>query len=608
MERASMEALLEGLTHMWGHPVITQALENENANMRIAAISALEQLGANKEVVSALIQALGDESTDVWQAAYWALKRILPHEELVPTFIQGLQQEDWRVRLGATKALERLGAEETAKAVPSLTQILLQDDNANVRLAAASAMKITQLAQTVPAFVQALEDEDVRVRRACAEALGDIGTGASEAVLALVQALEDEDGSVRATAATSLRRIGPGAKEAVSNLAQALEDEDRTVRRTAAEALKTLGPSAKDEVPALARALDDEYWRVCLAAAETLKKIGPEAAEAVPSLIQAAERSIVEYHYGLYKTASEALTAIGPQAIPTLAQGLEDESARRREAAAGVLGDIGAETPEVVPALIHNLEDENGWVRLAATYALERPSSGERVVVVLPLDLGSGDIESEVMDTILVLLQDPEGGNWMARRAEVEALARVGPGRGKGAAFIQTLEDGRESDRQSAVKALGSFGSDAVDAVPALIRALDDEWRGVRVSAVAALGEIGPEAREAIPVLVTLLWDKDSQTSWHAGQALGKIGPQEGVVPGLIRALQDERFQVRSAAVDGLAHIGPGATEAVPALIHALQDDESWIRRRASLALKAITGQDLGGNAAAWQAWWEEHR
>jgi HEAT repeat protein len=52
-----------------------------------------------------------------------------------------------------------------------------------------------------------------------------------------------------------------------------------------------------------------------------------------------------------------------------------------------------------------------------------------------------------------------------------------------------------------AAAALGWFGPDAKEAVPALIKALADPDLGVRLDAATALGAIGPDAKDAVPAL-----------------------------------------------------------------------------------------------------------
>lgn len=98
-----------------------------------------------------------------------------------------------------------------------------------------------------------VEDEDVRVR--AKDSLADIGR---RAVGSLVDALRDEDPRVRGGAAEVLGRIK--SKNALDPLIIALSDEDGRVRISAARALGEIkDPRA---VPALNAALSDDDMRV----------------------------------------------------------------------------------------------------------------------------------------------------------------------------------------------------------------------------------------------------------------------------------------------------------------------------------------------------------
>ena len=63
-----------------------------------------------------------------------------------------------------------------------------------------------QAQEAVSALIVALQDNDKRVRRRTAEALGEIGKPAQEAVPALIAALQDKDKGVRRYAAGALGR------------------------------------------------------------------------------------------------------------------------------------------------------------------------------------------------------------------------------------------------------------------------------------------------------------------------------------------------------------------------------------------------------------------
>ena len=68
---------------------------------------------------------------------------------------------------------------------------------------------------------------------------------------------------------------------------------------------------------------------------------------------------------------------------------------------------------------------------------------------------------------------------------------------------IKKLQSADRSDRELAARQLGELGTDAADAVPALVEKLKRDPRNtVRFSVAEALGKIGPTARAAVPDLI----------------------------------------------------------------------------------------------------------
>ena len=120
------------------------------------------------------------------------------------------------------------------------------------------------------------------------------------------------------------------------------------------------------------------------------------------------------------------------------------------------------------------------------------------------------------------------------------ALAAGAPGcvsKVKSHGFL--LRHGNAVQRSVAARNLGEMGSEAADAVPALIRALDDADGAVRRSAAEALGKMGPEATEVVPALIRALDDGDDAVCCSAAEALGKIGSAAApAVPALRRVLR----------------------------------------------------------------------
>ena len=82
----------------------------------------------------------------------------------------------------------------------------------------------------------------------------------------------------------------------------------------------------------------------------------------VPSFEERSEQEV----------AAEALSQIGPSALPELRHALQSRDLRIRREAAGVLVRMGPEGKDAVPDLIRLLDDENESIRKLAARALGR--------------------------------------------------------------------------------------------------------------------------------------------------------------------------------------------------------------------------------------------
>jgi HEAT repeat protein len=100
-------------------------------------------------------------------------------------------------------------------------------------------------------LIARLDDTDQNVRRAAAQALGQVGS--EPAVAPLIARLGDEDRDVRRAAAEALGRIG--GEVAMTRFIALLDDEDQGVRRAAVEALGQIGSEVA--VARLTALLDD---------------------------------------------------------------------------------------------------------------------------------------------------------------------------------------------------------------------------------------------------------------------------------------------------------------------------------------------------------------
>jgi HEAT repeat protein len=190
-------------------------------------------------------------------------------------------------------------------------------------------------------------------------------------------------------------------------------------------------------------------------------------------------------------------------AVPALAQALNDPDVRVRQAAVWALGQVGS--PEALSSLVHLLGDpsmavshrvqevlaERGRevVGPMLTYAEGTSSRAGRLAAI---ELFGWLRITTASDLLLVSMSDldPE-----VRVKSVKAAAAIGDPRFL-EAFHAALEDSSWAVRCQAAKGLSLFGSP--ESVPRLARALRDQQWWVRFYAATALAEGGPAGAEAL--------------------------------------------------------------------------------------------------------------
>ena len=163
----------------------------------------------------------------------------------------------------------------------------------------------------------------------------------------------------------------------------------------------------------------------------------------------------------------------------------------------------------------------------------------------------------------------------------------------------------KPSSQPETLRAIGSFGSAAVTALPQLAKALEDPDVQVKMAAAWAISQIGPAAvgcpishvlcekwgLTAVKALAGGLSDADSRVRSISAVALEQIGPSAAsAVPQLNAALDDPVAFVRAPAADALGAIGPAAKDGVEPLSKLLlaKDEPSFVLRSVSYALGNI--------------------
>jgi len=89
-------------------------------------------------------------------------------------------------------------------------------------------------------LLNGLKDNDTKIRRMAAEALGGIGPDAKPAIPALAEALKDTDEAVRLAAVEALAGIG-AERPTIVALVEAMKDKSHKVKKRSIEVLGNIG-------------------------------------------------------------------------------------------------------------------------------------------------------------------------------------------------------------------------------------------------------------------------------------------------------------------------------------------------------------------------------
>jgi hypothetical protein len=232
------------------------ARASKEPEIREALVRALrDNAPAVHDEAAGVLRALGEKETTGHGDVDRALEKERPHVRLWFAYqvrhasspLAGLQlilaDPDTAIRAKSTEMLVALiGTSE--KGIPRLQEILEKEKDEEVRWAATEALERLKSADTLPAFLRGLKDEDPIVRGRSARALARLGPAA---VPGLRETLKEADRNVRASALSALSRLGPAAKEAVPDLLELAKSDDALLRRLAGDALRKIDAKAADD-------------------------------------------------------------------------------------------------------------------------------------------------------------------------------------------------------------------------------------------------------------------------------------------------------------------------------------------------------------------------
>ncbi len=645
-----------------GGPEVTERLVRALGDpawwVRMRSVEALEQIGAVSQ--GPLLVALDDADPEIRLRAAVALERLGVPDNLVRMIETGervLDATQTLVKIAGTGAREFLAeltqhhSAQVRSAVvdavrqagrrdltPELIRIAAGDTEAPLRAQALNGLRTLGARDALPVAVDALDDEDHRVRAAAAEFLSQVG---SSGTAGLLQArTRDADPSVRAVAIRALAR--PDVEVSESDVHRLLRDPDWTVREAAlhtAASARLVGL-----LPAVLPLLSDADPRVRRAAADTIAVFGDAAA--IPALMAA----FPDESAGVSEAVATAVSRLDPAFVGRLADALVDSAdiesklalvrtvTRSRGDALSVLHRLRTDpSPAVRAATIESmgrlvrragggdglsiaavqggLEDPDELVRARAVdaWAIIRGQEGGAVLLTL-LEDDPSPLVRERAALSVGLLQVPGGAD-----AVVAATRRAEPPNVRGAAALAAGVFDQESivarvvdmPDQSAVREslrerlkwdaryrlLGRRLSRARHlelralALDTDLEAQSSLGRGAtgmldagdRVRLIGSLRAFrGEPSRDALLQMVRA--DPTPEVRTAALTALGDLLDAEELLATAARALGDPSVMVRREAVGLLARVSPH--RGVPAMLHALgaDDDPAVLAAAAGLA------------------------
>jgi len=453
-----------------------------------------------------------------------------------------------------------------------------------------------------PDLVRLLADEEARVRRRAALAIGRVGLG--DGVQPLVTALGDADPEVKQMAAFALGLLG--SRAAVQPLSGALSDPSPLVQGSAADALGLIGdPSAADAVGRFVGGLaqsgalaqpppeEDEARRDTPAAAWRLGVLALVRLKAYPQLAAATLDGSGQPKVRWWPLAFALQRLEDKRALPALLTFARDANPYARAFAVKGLGAFRDRA--ALPVLMDLTSSGDRHVLVETVRALGRigdPSAAEPLLRIVrdaaadPLvrleTVGAlgGIHTAEVADTLLDVLSEPSPP---IRAAALRSLAAFDPEN-----FIAVLSgldpDPHWSVRAALATVLGTLPIDAV--APRLEPMLNDADQRVVPFALAAMVKL--KTPNAAAVALEKLKADDFAVRAAAAAAVGDLLPPSGAAA-LADAYRfgqrDPTYTARAAALAALVKYGAAAA---PVLRSAFTDKDWAVRVRAAMLLKQL--------------------
>lgn len=416
-------------------------------------------------------------------------------------------------------------------------------------------------------LLEALESDNAYEVRGAAVALGYLKPLRDDALPALIEALETGSAGAESEITNAISAYGIKAAAAVEPLIDVLDNATLAERSHAAFALGQLVPASMNAIPSLTAALHESGGGLAYAASRALGNFRDDAAPALPDLVETVG---INWYPSSSTDECNLFLAIGEKSIPFLAEGIKTGNEQSRRHILASLLEFGDSAREPLEGLLNS--DDPVVVMYAAnglkTLNGETPDKPYLIEIYADVVLhGSRDDANKA----LLSLQDIGSDAGAAIPALIEAS--------------YSKESAVSSGARKAIEYIGIRSTDDIDG---LIKLLYHEERNVRLGGIEALKFLGPRAIKAVPDLTVLLDDKNSTTRTRALEALSEIQPSYETIPLLLEKLESDSVTTRSDAIRLLADYVDDSPSIVATIIQSLGDKQRTVREEAEETLFAM--------------------
>ena len=516
----------------------------------------------DEAVLQFLINTLGDEH---WIVRKTAADYIFSSQEAaLPWLSAALNSYNEDIQHWALQVLARMGS----KGTPSILRSL-KSANPDVRYFACMALGEIRELQGIPPLLKALSDEKWAVRKAASEALVKFGEEVIPMVEQLVTRSTDED--ARFWAIKSLGKLGPKAQKI---LLEALRTGDKQLRYVIAAALGESGD--RRVIKVLIDSLADPDWTIRKSAMQALSEIGENAMDLMIESLKDPNEDIRDGCLGAMVRCGDkawtrlfafvetvddnqrfvirkGLTKLGTRVVEPLVKLFKTGKAEILSFSAATLGEIGS--PKAVPVLIEGLSNDDWNVRRSCAYAL-------------------GEIGEKGVDKIAEALTSPNDDvrYWVTRI--LESVGEAGM-----TYLVKALSDKNKNIRFFAAKALGASNNPEV--MRDLIHALADSSWSVRK---AAFGSLCKLENLSIDQLLRNMSNDNEDIRFWVGKVIEEAGRSN--LDSIHDCLRNGNPELRLCACQALGAIANPASTDI--LIDALRDENEWVRIYSAISLGSI--------------------